>query len=225
MGRLMRDSSTRMLGLIDNMLDLARGRLGGGLTVRRNADEPLEPVLREVIAELKAGQPERVIEAEFKLIEPVNCDRERIAQLFSNLLSNALSYGSTDQPVLVRAISEEGKLRAFSRQCRGADTDRRLGPSVPSLLSQCCAPQPRGTGTRALHCPRDCAGSRRYARGHIHSRGNPIHVPHVGEPKRFLSGASPLLKRDHNVWTVSAILQRSQRAGHRLSRALPEQSD
>jgi signal transduction histidine kinase len=105
-GHLVRDSSRRMLGLIDNMLDLARGRLGGGLTVRRDADKPLEPVLWDVIAELKAGQPDRVIDAEFKLIEPVNCDRSRIAQLFSNLLSNALSYGSTDQPVRVRAISE-----------------------------------------------------------------------------------------------------------------------
>ena len=108
MGHLMRDSSTRMLGLVDNMLDLARGRLGGGMTVRRNANEPLGPVLRGVIAELKAGKPDLVIDAEFKLIEPVNCDRSRIAQLFSNLLSNALSYGCADQPVRVRAISEGG---------------------------------------------------------------------------------------------------------------------
>jgi signal transduction histidine kinase len=108
MGRLIRDSSTRMLGLINNMLDLARGRLGGGLTLRRDANKPLEPVMREVIAELKAGHPDRVIEAEFKFIEPVNCDRPRIAQLFSNLLGNALSYGSSDQPVCVRAISEAG---------------------------------------------------------------------------------------------------------------------
>jgi signal transduction histidine kinase len=108
MGRLMRDSSTRMLGLIDNMLDLARGRLGGGLTLNRDANKPLEPVIREVIAELKAGQPDGVIEAEFKLIEPVNCDRPRIAQLFSNLLGNALSYGSSNQPIRVRAISEVG---------------------------------------------------------------------------------------------------------------------
>jgi len=108
MGRLMRDSSTRMLGLIDNLLDLARGRLGGGLTVRRDAEKLLEPVLREVIAELKAGQPDRVIDVEFKLLEPVNCDRPRIAQLFSNLLSNALSYGSADHPVRVRAVSEGG---------------------------------------------------------------------------------------------------------------------
>ena len=48
MGRLIRDSSSRMLGLIENMLDLARGRLGGGLALNRNADAPLEPVLRRL---------------------------------------------------------------------------------------------------------------------------------------------------------------------------------
>jgi signal transduction histidine kinase len=106
MGRLMRDSAARMLGLINNMLDLARGRLGGGLTLNRDAKEPLEPVLREVLAELRAGQPDRVIETEFSLIEPLNCDRARIGQLFSNLLGNALAYGSADQAVRVRAVSD-----------------------------------------------------------------------------------------------------------------------
>jgi signal transduction histidine kinase len=106
MGRLIRDSSSRMLGLIDNMLDLARGRLGGGLALSRDANAPLEPVLREVIAELNASHTDRVVETEFALTEPINCDRARVAQLFSNLLGNALSYGATDQPVRVRAISD-----------------------------------------------------------------------------------------------------------------------
>lgn len=53
--RLMRNSITRMSGLIDNVLDFARGRLGGGLTLSRDADEPLEPILNQVIAELSAS--------------------------------------------------------------------------------------------------------------------------------------------------------------------------
>jgi signal transduction histidine kinase len=106
MARLMRDSTSRMQALIDNLLDLARGRLGGGLTLNRDASEPLEPVLREVIAELKASQPDRVVETTFTLIEPINCDRARIAQLFSNVLGNAFTYGSSDQPVRVRAFCD-----------------------------------------------------------------------------------------------------------------------
>jgi signal transduction histidine kinase len=109
MVRLMRDSASRMRAMIDNLLDLARGRLGGGLPLCRDADEPLEPVLRGVIAELKAGQPDRIVETEVMLVEPVNCDRNRVAQLFSNLLSNALTYGAANQAIRVRAISCGGR--------------------------------------------------------------------------------------------------------------------
>jgi len=111
--RLMRDSATRMQSLIDSLLDLARGRLSGGLGLNRDANEPLEPVLREVIAELDASLPDRRVEAVFRIVDPVHCDRSRIAQLFSNLLSNALSYGAVDQPVRVQAISD-GKIFELS---------------------------------------------------------------------------------------------------------------
>lgn len=108
MARLVRESASRMMALIENMLDLARGRLGGGLTLQRDAEQPLMPVLREVIDELKASQPDRIVETEFRLMEPINCDRARIAQLLSNLLGNALTYGAVNQPVQVRAVSGAG---------------------------------------------------------------------------------------------------------------------
>jgi signal transduction histidine kinase len=105
MARLIRESASRMVALIENMLDLARGRLGGGLPLTRQANEPLEPVLREVIAELSVSYPDRIVQTEFTLAHPVTCDRVRIGQLFSNLLGNAMSYGSKDQPVCVCAVS------------------------------------------------------------------------------------------------------------------------
>jgi signal transduction histidine kinase len=108
MGGLMRDSAWRMSALIDNLLDLARGRLGGGLTLNRDASEHLDLVLQAVIAELNAIWPDRIVEKAFNLAEPIHCDPGRIAQLFSNLLGNALTYGSVDQPVRVRAFTEAG---------------------------------------------------------------------------------------------------------------------
>ena len=101
---MMRDSAARMVALIDDIMDLARARLGGGLALNRTP-EPLEPVLQGVIAELVTAMPGRVVETDFALNEPVDCDRGRIAQLFSNLLGNALTYGSVDRPVHVRAVS------------------------------------------------------------------------------------------------------------------------
>ncbi len=110
LARSIRQSATRMSGLIDNLLDLTRGRLASGLPLARNADEPLKPVLQAVVDELKAGYPEREIQTQFLLDRPVNCDRIRIAQLLSNLLGNALAYGSPAQPVCVKASGEGEKL-------------------------------------------------------------------------------------------------------------------
>lgn len=98
----------RMSGLIDNVLDFARGRLGGGIILDRNARKPLESELDQVIDELRLSSPGRQIEAQYALDSPVDCDRSRIGQLVSNLVGNALSHGATNQPVRVRAETMDG---------------------------------------------------------------------------------------------------------------------
>jgi phosphoserine phosphatase RsbU/P len=100
---------TRMSDLIDNVLDFARGRLGGGITLSRDAERPLEPVLEQVVDELRTASPRRVIETSFEIIDRVNCDRTRIGQLASNLLGNALTHGAPDQPVRVGAKTAGGE--------------------------------------------------------------------------------------------------------------------
>ena len=99
---------TRMSGLIDNVLDFARGRLGGGITLSRDAGAPLEPVLQQVIDELRTASPDRIIKARIAITRPVNCDRIRIGQLVSNLIGNALTHGAPNQPVRVGASTEAG---------------------------------------------------------------------------------------------------------------------
>jgi sigma-B regulation protein RsbU (phosphoserine phosphatase) len=103
---LMNESASRMEGLIANVMDFARGRLGGGLTLDLTRDAPVEAVLYQVIAELRASNPDRLIEAGFELEEAVDFDKARMAQLFSNLLGNALTHGTQGQPIVVRALSD-----------------------------------------------------------------------------------------------------------------------
>ena len=103
---LIHRSAARMAGLVDNVLDFARGRLGGGLSLTRDVHADLEPTLKQVIAELRTAWPDRVIESMFALNRPVTCDSARIAQLFSNLLANALAHGDPAGPVRVRAHSD-----------------------------------------------------------------------------------------------------------------------
>jgi signal transduction histidine kinase len=105
---LVQGSINRMSQLIDNVLDFARGRLGGGLTLHRTANEPIDKILDQVIAELRSAHLSRTIRTRFDIREPVCCDGQRIAQLFSNLLGNAIVHGSADQPVDVTASTDNG---------------------------------------------------------------------------------------------------------------------
>ena len=106
--QMMQTTVMRMAGLIDNVLDFARGRLGGGITLTRDANHPLEPVLRQVVDELRTTMPERVIESDFRIADPVNCDRSRMGQMVSNLIGNALTHGSPDYPVRIAASTNHG---------------------------------------------------------------------------------------------------------------------
>ena len=104
---LIQRSAARMAGLIDNVLDFARGRLGGGLSVSRVPDPGLATVLEQVIAEVRTAWPGRAVRSDINLARPVNCDGARLAQMFSNLLANALTHGDPSGPVRVCARSDE----------------------------------------------------------------------------------------------------------------------
>ncbi len=110
---MMQKCTGRMAELIDNVLDFARGRLGAGISLDIRKDTRLEPVLHQVISELRTSWPDRAISVDYDLRHPVDCDASRIAQLFSNLLGNALNYGAPNQAVRVGAKSGEGTFELF----------------------------------------------------------------------------------------------------------------
>jgi signal transduction histidine kinase len=107
---MMHRSVKRMTELIDMVLDFARARLGSGLGLELQASGSLEPVLQQVADELQAASPDRVIELQMDLSEPVHCDPGRIGQLASNLISNALTHGATGVPVRIAAFTSLGML-------------------------------------------------------------------------------------------------------------------
>lgn len=102
----MQASTARMGRLIDDVLDFARGRLGGGLPLARRSGVALGAVLETVIGELRAAHGDRDIPLDLALERPVDCDPDRIAQLLSNLVANALTHGSPGAPVQVAARSD-----------------------------------------------------------------------------------------------------------------------
>jgi sigma-B regulation protein RsbU (phosphoserine phosphatase) len=137
MARLILGSASRMGGLIEDVMDFARGRLGSGLTLTREPDAPVETLLRQVVGELQTSAPQRAIEIEFAIDAPVDCDRRRIGQLASNLLGNAITYGAPDKPIRLGASTAGGQFELFI--ANSGD------PIPPAALEKIFEPFERGT--------------------------------------------------------------------------------
>jgi sigma-B regulation protein RsbU (phosphoserine phosphatase) len=99
-----RSSSRRMSRMIEQILDLSRSRMGGGLTVNP-APMELDAMLAGVIDELRTAYPTRKIELGCGVLTG-SWDRDRLEQVFSNLIGNAIHYGLPETPVTVDARLE-----------------------------------------------------------------------------------------------------------------------
>lgn len=106
--RQMQTSAGRMERLINDVLDFARGRLGGGVPLARQPAVQLDAALEQVVGELRAAHGGRSIHFESRLAAPVACDPDRIGQLLSNLLANALNHGDPAHDVTISAHSDDG---------------------------------------------------------------------------------------------------------------------
>ncbi|WP_199170633.1 GAF domain-containing sensor histidine kinase [Caulobacter sp. FWC2] len=122
-------SVARMADLIDDVLDFARGRLGGGIGIERRENLGLAESLEEVVNELRTGNPTRVVISDIRLSQAPAVDIGRINQLLSNLVGNALTHGAKDQPVRIEALDEGGVFRVSVANGGApipADTAQRL---------------------------------------------------------------------------------------------------
>lgn len=104
---LMRGSVLRMSTLIDNVMDFARGRLGGGIGLEIVSGKPLNSTLQQVVAEILSSHPDRSFETDIDVPADVRVDHGRIGQMLSNMLGNAVSHGSADEPVRISALVKE----------------------------------------------------------------------------------------------------------------------
>ncbi len=130
-------SAERMAELIDVVMDFSRSRLGGGLALERDVQDEIEAVLQQIVAELRTGAQMRNIETNFNVTVPVYCDLKRLAQLASNLLGNALTYGDPEQLIRVAALTANG---CFELSVANG------GAQIPeSLLKNIFEPFSRGT--------------------------------------------------------------------------------
>ncbi|MCE9672312.1 ATP-binding protein [Myxococcus stipitatus] len=91
-------SAERMDRMIRQLLDFARARLGGGVPVVREACDVFD-VARRAVEEMRASHPGRVVMVEVLGDGRGAWDMDRLEQVFSNLLVNALKYSPADSAV------------------------------------------------------------------------------------------------------------------------------
>ena len=103
-------NARRMALLIDDVLDFARGRLGGGIGLELTDIDDVNMGLTTVVQELEDGQPGRRIVANIRVTRPVRCDLGRLQQVASNLLGNALTHGDPEIAVQIAAHADDRDL-------------------------------------------------------------------------------------------------------------------
>jgi signal transduction histidine kinase len=95
-------SSRRMNGMIEDLLDFTRTRFGDSIPIVREAAD-LRKIVTDVAAETGASYPDNSVRLETSGDLRGRWDGARLAQAFTNLVSNAVQHGSADAPIHLRA--------------------------------------------------------------------------------------------------------------------------
>ena len=108
---LVQRSVQRALGLVSDLLDVARARVTGGIPLHPVAAS-LEELVLQVVEEARASHPERSVEVHVDGNVRGTWDIHRMAQVATNLIVNALTYGTQGAAVKVnlRDLGEDVEL-------------------------------------------------------------------------------------------------------------------
>ena len=135
------NSAQRMERMIDDLLDLAQARLGGRIPLKREPAN-LQHVCEEAIVEIRAAHPDAVLRWEGRGDLRGQWDADRLSQLVSNLVANAIQHGE-GTPITVRAQDEGDSVTLAVHNG---------GPPIPSeLLPFVFEPLARGPADSASH--------------------------------------------------------------------------
>jgi len=95
----------RMTVMIEQLLDLTRARLGDGVGfVRSHKPLDVRELIQRTLDELRASHGSRAIAFDTTGDCASAGDPERLLQLFSNVIANALAHGEADGAIAVRAV-------------------------------------------------------------------------------------------------------------------------
>jgi signal transduction histidine kinase len=98
--QIQRRAAERMKRMIDELLDFTRVRPETGMPIQRTTTD-LAATMQDSLAEVRAAHGERHLELRQRGDCIGNWDPERMAQVCSNLLGNAIAHGDARGPVTV----------------------------------------------------------------------------------------------------------------------------
>ncbi|WP_205519593.1 hybrid sensor histidine kinase/response regulator [Pyxidicoccus caerfyrddinensis] len=111
-------SGKRMGRMIEDVLDLARARLAGGIPLRRGETDFGQLVLR-MVQEHQTSFPQHPIDVRQEGNLMGDWDADRLAQVASNLIGNALQHGDASAPVQLRLDGTDAESVTFTVANKG----------------------------------------------------------------------------------------------------------
>ena len=123
--------------------------------------------IHESAAAAESGQDEVKINANVhRPLPPIRGDRERLRQVITNLIDNAVKYSPAGGEVDVDAFAENGRLSVEVRD-RGPGVAREHQSLIFEKFGRVSGEHAKpGTGPRPVHRPLDRRGPRRHVEVH-----------------------------------------------------------
>ncbi|NOK37217.1 PAS domain-containing protein [Corallococcus exercitus] len=129
-------AAERAVRMIRDLLDFTQARLGGGLPVHCQ-DLELGALVRQVVEEVQMTVPERVLQTSLPATALRGCwDPDRVTQVLTNLLGNALKYSPENTPVAVSLREAPGGVLL--------EVHNAGAPIAPDVLPRIFQPMQRG---------------------------------------------------------------------------------
>jgi signal transduction histidine kinase len=157
----MRSSAGRMGRIIQDLLSYTRTRLGNGIPiVPREAS--FDALARKVVDELRSVNSDRAIEIDVHGDQTGEWDPDRLEQVISNLVSNAIDHGDPAIPVRVEVDGDDPERLRLHVQNGG----RGIPPEVLAHLFEPFSRGPDETSRKASGLGLGLFISREIVRGH-----------------------------------------------------------
>jgi PAS domain S-box-containing protein len=102
-------AARRATRMISDLLDFTRARLGAGIPIERRR-VGLGALFRELVEETRVGHPDRAIVYEASGDLTGAFDPDRLAQVLTNLIENALAYGPPGSAARVTVVGNEDEV-------------------------------------------------------------------------------------------------------------------